>query len=306
MNEFLYSGLPKPEIIVRFFKAWKWLWRRVALAAFDKTADRSRFQLLSGNISMEFLSFGFSDVGKRRNRNEDSYLCNDNAGLYLIADGMGGHASGETASRLAVNCIEEFVIHSRSDVNTWPVKAQEGLTPEQNRLYEGTVLANLRILQTAEQLPETHGMGTTLTGFLIEKDHLAIAHVGDSRLYRIRAGKLDQMTQDHTYVGRLVQEGRLTSEEAKKHKQRHILTNALGIQEDIKIDISRTQITKGDLFLICSDGLYDMLDDRQILEKCHVSRDKSLYKIGLSLVLEANLAGGLDNITVVLLSFEER
>ena len=253
---------------------------------------------------MECLSFGFSDLGKRRNRNEDCYLCNDKEGLYLIADGMGGHASGETASRLAVKCIEEFVVHSRSGVIPWPVKAQEGLTMEQNRLYGGTFLANLRIFQTAGQLPGTNGMGTTLTGLLVEENHLAVVNVGDSRLYRVRAGKLDRMTQDHTYVGELVQEGKLTPEEARKHPQRHVLTNALGVQKDTRIDVSRTRFTKGDLFLICSDGLYDMLDDRRILEICHVNGGEPLYKIALSLVLEANLAGGLDNITVVLLSVE--
>lgn len=254
---------------------------------------------------MEIQSFGFSDVGKRRNHNEDGYLCNDKERLYVVADGMGGHASGETASRIAINCIEEFVVHSRSDPASWPVKSQKGLTPEQNRLYTGTYLANARILEETRDRPETDGMGTTLTGILVEEDHLAIVHVGDSRLYRIRGGGLTQVTVDHTYVGEMVRRGKLSPEEARAHPQRHILTNALGIQKNIKIDAFRADITGGDLFLICSDGLYDMLEDGRIEEIIQDNMEASLFKVGLSLVLEANLAGGLDNITVVLLYFKD-
>ncbi len=254
---------------------------------------------------MELQSFGFSDAGKRRDHNEDSYLCNDAERLYLVADGMGGHASGETASRMAVDCIEEFIGQSRMGPVSWPVKARKGLTPEQNRLYAGTFLANLRILQATKDRPELDGMGTTLTGLLVEEEHLAVTNVGDSRLYKIRDGELDQLTVDHTYVGEMVRKGRLTPEEARKHPQRHILTNALGIQGDIRIDVSRSDIMGDDLFLICSDGLYDMLEDKQIEGILRTHRENSLFKIGLSLVLEANLAGGLDNITVVLLLFKD-
>lgn len=254
---------------------------------------------------MELQSFGFSDIGKRRNHNEDSYLCNDKERLYLVADGMGGHASGETASRIAINCIEEFVVHSRSEPVSWPVKAQKGLTAEQNRLYAGTFLANARILEATNDHPETNGMGTTLTGILVEENHLAVVNVGDSRLYRIRGGELTQVTLDHTYVGEMVRRGKLTAEEARKHPQRHILTNALGIQKNIQIDAFRADITGGDLFLICSDGLYDMLEDSWIEEMVHADMETTLFKVGLSLVLEANLAGGLDNITVVLLFFKD-
>ena len=254
---------------------------------------------------MELQSFGFSDAGKRRDQNEDNYLCNDKESLYLVADGMGGHASGETASRIAIDCIEEFVVHSRSGPVSWPAKAQKGLTPEQNRLYAGTFLANVRILETTKDHPETNGMGTTLTGLLVEEDHLAVVNVGDSRLYRIRGGELAQVTLDHTYVGEMVRRGRLTPEAAQKHPQRHILTNALGIQKDIKIDTFQADIMGGDLFLICSDGLYDMIEDNRIGEIVRANMETSLYKFGLSLVLEANLAGGLDNITVVLLLFKD-
>jgi protein phosphatase len=147
------------------------------------------------------------------------------------------------------------------------------------------------------------GMGTTIVGVVIEGNHLAVVNVGDTRLYRLRQGALEQMTEDHTLVGEQQRMGMLTGEEARRHAQRHILTSALGIYESPRIDVSRHEITPLDLYIICSDGLHDMLQDHEILAAITAVKDKSLYKIGISLVLKANLAGGLDNITVVLLSF---
>lgn len=253
---------------------------------------------------MEFKSFGFSDPGRARDHNEDSYLCNDEERLFLVADGMGGHASGETASQLAVSSVEEFVIRSRSEDIEWPIEYNKDLSPEQNRLLAAVTLANRRILELASQDDSTKGMGTTLSGVTIEEDYLAIVNVGDSRLYRVRNEEIEQITQDHSLVGEQEREGLLTKEEARQHPNRHILTSALGdINQKPKIDISRTEIIEKDLYLLCSDGLYNMLEDSEILTNIRSIGDGSLYKIGLSLVLKANLARGPDNITVVLLSF---
>lgn len=252
---------------------------------------------------MEFKSFGFSDIGRTHEHNEDSYLRNDEERLFLVADGMGGHVSGDTASQLAVKSIEEFVIRSRSEDMDWSIEYRTDLTSEQNRLLAATHLANRRIHEMAIENPSMKGMGTTLVGVTIERDHLAIVNVGDSRLYRIRDGDIRQITKDHTLVGEHQRAGRLTKEEVRKHPQRHILTSALGIRARPRIDVSLAKIRPKDLYLICSDGLNDMLDDNEILTIINSVRDKSLYKIGLSLVLKANLAGGLDNITVILLSF---
>lgn len=254
---------------------------------------------------MEFNSFGFSDLGKIHNHNEDSFLCNKNEKLFLVADGMGGHVSGETASKLAVDTVEEFIIDSRAKKDIkWPVEYKKELSLEQNRLLSAAFLGNNRIRERSRREPSLKGMGTTLVGGLIDGDDLVIVNVGDSRLYRIRNNKLEQLTKDHSLVGEQERKGILTRKEARQHPQKHVLTSALGhLSSSSKIDIFVTGIMQKDIYLICSDGLYNMIDDDKILEIIHSIKDRSLYKIGLSLALQANLAGGLDNITIVLLSF---
>jgi PPM family protein phosphatase len=251
---------------------------------------------------MQFKSFGFSDVGRLRSHNEDSYLCNLPHCLFVVADGMGGHASGEAASQTAVREVEEFVIRSRSRGSRWPKKARRDLTVEQHRLLAAVTLANRRIYEAAGARPEMKGMGTTLVGATLDGDHFAVVNVGDSRLYRVRDGQIQQLTQDHSFVEEQVRKGGLTREEAKHHARKHVLTRALGVRERVKADIYLVDLRPKDLFLLCSDGLYHMLEDSKILSLMESIEDRSLYKIGLSLVLQANLAGGLDNITVVLIS----
>ncbi len=252
---------------------------------------------------MEFKSFGFSDIGKTHEHNEDSYLRSDKEGLFVVADGMGGHVSGEMASQLAVESVEAFITRSRSESIDFSDEYRKDLSTEQNRLLAATRMANRRIREEADNNPATRGMGTTLIGVILEDKHLAVVNVGDSRLYRIRNGSLKQVTLDHTLVAEQQRLGRLTKEQARRHPQRHILTSALGISETPRIDLYRPKVIPKDLYLICSDGLNDMLDDEEILTIIQSIKDKSLFKIGLSLVLQANLAGGLDNITVILLSF---
>ena len=256
-------------------------------------------------ISMQFTFFGTSDTGRHRKHNEDSYLCNPKEKLFLVADGLGGQPSGETASNLTIRSIEEFVIHSRSEDITWPIPYRKELSFEQNRLLAGATLANNRIRELANQNPSMKGMGTTLVGVIIEEDHLAIINIGDSRLYRIRNGQIEQITQDHTLVAEQERMGLLTKEDANKHHQKHILTSALGIDviDNIQIDVSLVKILEKDLYLICSDGLNDMLGDKEILTTINFFENKSLDKISLSLIQQANLAGGRDNITVILLLF---
>ena len=251
----------------------------------------------------QFKFFGFSDVGKVRKHNEDSYLCNEKARLFLVADGMGGHASGETASQMAISRIEEYMTRPRAEEALEGPGFNKRLTSSQNRLLAATRYANERIYELSARTPAMKGMGTTIVGVVIEGHHLAVVNVGDTRLYRVRRGELEQITEDHTLVGEQQRMGVLTREAARRHAQRHILTSALGIYKKPRIDIARHDIAASDLYIICSDGLHDMLEDREILSAVTTVKDKSLYKIGISLVLQANLAGGLDNITVVLLSF---
>lgn len=253
---------------------------------------------------MQFESFGFSDPGKIRSHNEDSFLCNKEEQLFLVADGIGGHASGEIASKLAIDTVLDFVVKSRQNDIEWPIEPRQELSLEQNRLLAATFFCNRRIREVADENPSMKGMGTTLIGGTIDGESLAVVNVGDSRLYRVREQKIKQLTKDHTLVGEQERNGLITREQARHHPQKHVLTNALGhLRSSGRIDILNTKIFSKDLYLICSDGLYNMLDDDKILEIIGSIQNRSLYKIGLSLVLQANLAGGLDDITVVLLSF---
>ena len=254
---------------------------------------------------MQFAFFGTSDTGRHRKHNEDSYLCNPQEKLFLIADGIGGQAAGETASSLAIRNVEEFVVRSRVEDITWPIPYRKEFTLEQNSLLAGTTLANRKVRELANQNPLMKGMGTTLVGVVIKGNQLAVLNIGDSRLYRIRAKEIEQITQDHTIAGEQEKMGLLTKEEASHHPQKHILTSALGIEaaENLRMDLSLVDIEKKDLYLMCSDGLSDMLSDKEILAAINSSKKKSLEKMSLSLMQQANRAGGRDNITIILLSF---
>ena len=254
---------------------------------------------------MRFTFFGTSDTGRHRTNNEDSYLCNPEEQLFLVADGMGGQAAGEIASKIAVKSAEEFFVRSRKNDIPWPIPYREDLTLEQNRLHAAAAHANDMIRDYSSKNPSQRGMGTTLVGVTVERDHLAIVNVGDSRLYRIHDQQISQITHDHNLAWEQERMGLLTKEEAWNHPQRHILTSALGIEviENIRIDLSSSEIHEKDLYLMCSDGLNDMLNDEEILKNIGSTESESLEHIAHSLIQDANRAGGRDNITVILLSF---
>jgi len=235
----------------------------------------------------------------------ECYLCNPGENLFLVADGIGGRTSGQIASRLAVQSAEEFVIRTRFEDAAWPIAYRSELTLEQNRLLAAATHANQKIRNLSNQDSSMKGMGTTFIGILFKEDELSIVNAGDSRLYRIRAENIEQMTQDHTLVAEQEKKGYLTKEQAIRHPQKHILTSALGVEDikNIKIDVFLAKAIKKDLYLICSDGLNDMLSDKEIVKIINDNAHQSLKKIAFSLIHEANLAGGRDNITVVLLSF---
>jgi serine/threonine protein phosphatase PrpC len=252
---------------------------------------------------MKFTSFGFSEIGRSHTQNEDRYFRDEKEGLFLIADGIGGHVSGETASQFAIDCITDFVIRSRSQEVEWPTFPQKDLTPEQRRLLAAVTLANSRITGLSSNPSLIRRMGTTLVGALIEGEYLAIVNVGDSRVYRIRAGQIAQITADHSFVGEQRKSGLISSEEARTHPHRNLLTSALGLGDNPRMDFYLSDVSPGDLYLLCSDGLHAALSDEEILAIILSIPDGALYKIGLSLVLKANLSGGRDDTTVILIAF---
>jgi protein phosphatase len=225
---------------------------------------------------------GFTDPGRKRRRNEDSYVIEPP--LFAVADGMGGAQAGEVASRLAAAAFREF--HDADD-----------LDPEE-RLVAIIQEANRRIYERASDDSEVSGMGTTITAALVGGTGLAIGHVGDSRAYRLRAGRFEQLTDDHSLVADLVRSGRLTPEEADVHPQRSVITRALGTDAQVDVDTFTVPAESGDLFLLCSDGLTTMVGDEEIRDL--VTRAKDLDQAGKGLVKAANKAGGEDNVTVVL------
>ncbi len=225
---------------------------------------------------------GLSDPGRRRRRNEDSFVVEPP--LFVVADGMGGAQAGEVASRLAASAFREF--HEADDL-----EAAERVTAIVQE-------ANRRIYDRASEDRSASGMGTTVTAALVEEGRITIGHVGDSRAYRIRNGELEQLTDDHSLVADLVRGGRLSPEEADTHPQRSVITRALGTDREVDVDTFTVDAEAGDVFLLCSDGLTSMVADEEILRI--VSESPSLDGAAAELVKAANRSGGEDNITVVL------
>jgi len=254
---------------------------------------------------MKYRSFGLSDTGKIRNSNQDSFLINETEKLFVVADGLGGHVSGDIASEMAVKGFEEGIIKFRNEEIRWSAQKKNDLTIEQNRLLATALYCNKKIIFQCKKNPSLKGMGAALLGMSLEDDKIVAINIGDCRLYRIRNNTIKQLTKDQTLVAEENRMGKISDEEARKHPKRHILSNAIGhITNYSKIDIVKKRIIEKDIYLICSDGLYDMIDDDQILNIIRNNIDKTLYQMGISLIIKANMAGGMDNITVVILIFD--
>jgi PPM family protein phosphatase len=222
-----------------------------------------------------------SHAGRKRRQNEDAYVLEPP--LFAVADGMGGARAGEIASSLAAAALQE------SDGNGASGEARVSALIEE---------ANRRVFRRATEDREVSGMGTTMTVALVEEDRVTIGHVGDSRAYLIRSGQLEQLTDDHSLVAELVRSGKLTPEEAETHPQRAVITRAVGTEPDVDVDTFSVQGAAGDLFMICSDGLTDMVDEATILDAVEQNR-RDLTAAAKALVNAANRVGGEDNITVV-------
>lgn len=242
---------------------------------------------------------GETNVGMKRNHNEDNFSIIEESGLYVVADGMGGHASGEVASKMAVDSLREFFQSTSEDPErTWPYKMDRGKGYEENRLITGIKLANLRIFETAQRDARQRGMGTTLVALFAVEDGVYVAHVGDSRIYRVRSGKIEQLTEDHSLLNDYIKMKRLTPEEIANFPHKNVIVRALGMKDTVKVDTRFEKPMENDIYLLCSDGLSGPVTDEQILDICTTSAD---IKIAASKLIEkANENGGPDNITVVL------
>jgi serine/threonine protein phosphatase PrpC len=246
---------------------------------------------------MKKITFGNTDPGKKRANNEDALLLNDALGLYAVADGIGGNEGGEVASRIAVETIARAMPDLLGEMDRTPPKARV-LTdvPSISALKEAVVLANSAISEQRSQDPERSTMGTTLTALLLRDKQAFIAHIGDSRAYLFREGELAQLTDDHSFVAEQVRAGTFTPEQARSSPYRHVITRALGIAEEAKADLTNHALKKDDRFLLCTDGLTEMVDDAEIgrILASYAPQD-AVQK----LLDAANEQGGVDNITAV-------
>jgi len=261
---------------------------------------------------MKIEAAGITDTGLKRSNNEDSYCLRGDLRLYAVADGMGGHSSGEVASRLAIETLAEFI--GNPENKNVPVQcetcgdvkqAESGIKidADENLLVSGIRTANRRIYEEAQEDPRLRGMGTTIVTAYIPENEVILAHVGDSRAYLIREKTINQITEDHSLMNNLIKTGKLSIDEAASFPYRNVILRALGMEDYLKIDVTRFTPSAGDILLLCTDGLTGMLKDSEIRKA--VTQSDSLKEAAARLVELALENGGEDNITSVLVKFVE-
>ena len=254
---------------------------------------------------MQITADAQSDVGRKRKGNEDALCLNDEQRLYVVADGMGGHAAGEVASRVAVDAIAEFVeLTGGNQEITWPFGLDDTISYEGNRLKTAVRHANTRVIEATRESAEYEGMATTVAAVLVDGDIANLAHVGDSRIYLWNGEKVEQLTRDHSWVNEQIENGAISPEQARSHPLRNVVTRALGGRADLVVDIQSRRMEPGNMLLLCSDGLTTMVTDDGIARILRES-EGDVARATTALVTEANERGGEDNITVVLLKFGE-
>jgi len=244
---------------------------------------------------------GSTDVGLKRTHNEDAFLLLPEEQLYCVADGMGGHASGEVAARLAVEEMAEFFrLTGRDDEATWPFREDPARRQDENRVLAAVKLANLRIFERASSDERLRGMGTTLVCAHFDEGAgaVVVGHVGDSRAYLWRGGALRQLTEDHSLLNDYLKARRLTPEEIESFPHKNVIVRALGMKDTVEVDLVRLPLQEGDVVLLCCDGLSGMVPDERMADliRQHLGDPKAAAQ---ALVDAANEAGGVDNITCV-------
>jgi serine/threonine protein phosphatase PrpC len=248
---------------------------------------------------MQMLYAGGTDVGKVRDHNEDAYAILAEQNLVMVCDGMGGHAAGEVASQMAVESITAIIKEHDLDLFTGEIfPYPEELTPDGKLLVGAIAVANQRIIDRAKQSSSHTGMGTTVVACHFKDGVATICHVGDSRVYLIRNGIIKRVTIDHSWVSEVMEKHHLTEEESENLVNRNVITRALGTRAAVRTDISQIRFAKGDMFLLCSDGLCGLVSDTDIL-KTATSCEEDLSRLVQELTAKANEAGGNDNITLV-------
>ncbi|CAG0941909.1 PPM family protein phosphatase [Gammaproteobacteria bacterium] len=240
-----------------------------------------------------------TDVGRVREHNEDAIGANLDTGLLVLADGMGGYNAGEVASGIAVRTVLEFVGEACRREDRSALDAESRLMRQSIILRDAVARANKIIHQTAKSQPQCDGMGTTIVALLFHDNRVSIAHVGDSRIYRLRRGRFEQLTMDHSLLQELVDRGYYSQEEAARSTNRNYVTRALGVEPAVQVEVQEDHALPGDIYLMCSDGLPDMVEDEDI----HLTIstfNANLEVVGQQLIQLSNDHGGKDNVSVIL------
>ena len=242
---------------------------------------------------------GLTDTGKVREHNEDTIAVDPDIGLLVLADGMGGYNAGEVASGIAVKTILDLVTKACKTEKRGDIESGTGYMRQTIVLRDAILRANKVINQTAQSQPQCEGMGTTLVASLFYDNRVSIAHVGDSRMYRLRSNRFEQITMDHSLLQELVDRGFYSQEEAQRSTNRNYVTRALGVEANVDVEVQEIDVQKGDYFLMCSDGLPDMVEDEDIhLTISTFSND--VRTVGEQLIKLTNDNGGRDNVSVIL------
>jgi protein phosphatase len=252
---------------------------------------------MRAGFELEFASV--SDPGLKRSNNEDSAITDTEIGLALVADGMGGYKAGEVASAIAAKVVLDDLRAARNRHQFRRIEGDETESREVAVLRAAIESANLHIFETARRAPQCRGMGTTIVAALFSNSRITVAHVGDSRLYRLREGHLEQVTNDHSLMQELIDKGFYSVAEAEASTPKNLVTRALGIEETVTVDVQEMTTAPGDVFLLCSDGLTDMVSDKEIRGTLERSGGQ-LERAARALIELANEGGGKDNISVVL------
>lgn len=237
---------------------------------------------------MKFLSFGKSSIGMKRTHNEDAFYRNDGYGLYIVADGMGGHKAGEVASNMAVDSIKNYMLNLKAI--------------DEHSLVDGIYVANNLIFKAAAANAQYNGMGTTIVSLYMEGKTAFLCHVGDSRAYLLRGAKLEKLTEDHTYVNEQFKIGLITEKQMETHSMRNVLTRSLGFSEQLKVESQRLDTHAGDRYILCSDGLTHMVQDDVIAGLAGIP---DVVHAVSTMIDVANTNGGDDNITVLIIDVSE-
>jgi protein phosphatase len=253
------------------------------------------------SLKGKVLMHGKTDVGSVRDHNEDTIGCDENIGLAVLADGMGGHRGGEMASAITVSTILETVSEKIKKIKAAETDEETGYSLESLAVHEAVALANKNVHDSSEANAQYRGMGTTVVVVLFYDDRFTVAHVGDSRLYRLRDMELEQITRDHSLMQELIDRGFYTPEQARNSLNKNLVTRAIGIDENVQIDIQEDIAMTGDIYLLCSDGVTDMIEDH-LIKSAILDNENDLEKAATEIIRLANEHGGKDNISALLVN----